>query len=136
MTSGLRLSRRTTHCPTYYLPPDSIQHQNGIEITHTPKSSFCEWKGPAAYHQLRVNGTTIKDRIWSYPRPTSRFEEIRGYYSFYASSSSQPAQTGAAGWKCYVDKELVVPQAGDFYGGWITDNIKGQIKGGPGTWGW
>ena len=26
--------------------------------------------------------------------------------------------------------------ARDFYGGWVTRNIKGKMKGGPGTWGW
>jgi hypothetical protein len=27
-------------------------------------------------------------------------------------------------------------QEGDFYGGWITPDIVGSFKGGPGTWGW
>ena len=30
----------------------------------------------------------------------------------------------------------VVPQPGDFYGGWMTSDIEGPVKGGPGTWGW
>ena len=29
-----------------------------------------------------------------------------------------------------------MPQAGDFYGGWITPDISGPFKGGPGTRGW
>jgi hypothetical protein len=29
-----------------------------------------------------------------------------------------------------------VAQEGDFYGGWITAEIVGPLKGGPGTWGW
>ncbi len=37
---------------------------------------------------------------------------------------------------CYVDDEQVQPQAGDFYGGWITSDIVGPFKGGPGTTGW
>ena len=28
------------------------------------------------------------------------------------------------------------PQPGDFYGGWVTSDIEGKVKGGPGTWGW
>jgi hypothetical protein len=27
-------------------------------------------------------------------------------------------------------------QAGDFYGGWITNRVVGPLKGGPGTFGW
>jgi hypothetical protein len=37
---------------------------------------------------------------------------------------------------CYVDDERVQPQPGSFYGGWITKNIVGPFKGGPGTKGW
>ena len=33
-------------------------------------------------------------------------------------------------------EERVVPQPGDFYGGWITSHVKGPFKGAPGTLGW
>ncbi len=35
-----------------------------------------------------------------------------------------------------VDGEVVVPQDGGFYGGWITGRVTGPIKGGPCSWGW
>ena len=35
-----------------------------------------------------------------------------------------------------MDGEKVEPQPGDFYGGWVTNDIEGRVKGGPGTWGW
>jgi hypothetical protein len=38
--------------------------------------------------------------------------------------------------RCTVDGEAVTPQAGGFYGGWITSRVVGPFKGGPGTWGW
>ena len=34
---------------------------------------------------------------------------------------------------CYVDSEKVQVQEDDFYGGWITNDIVGPIKEGPGT---
>ena len=37
---------------------------------------------------------------------------------------------------CFVDGELVRPQAGGFYGGWITDDVVGPFKGGPGSQLW
>ena len=37
---------------------------------------------------------------------------------------------------CYVDGELVVPQPGGFYGGWITSRVAGPFKGIPGSRGW
>ena len=35
-----------------------------------------------------------------------------------------------------MDGERVRAQDGDFYGGWITDEIVGPFKGGAGTRGW
>ena len=37
---------------------------------------------------------------------------------------------------CFVDGDRVEPQEGGFYGGWVTPDIVGPIKGGPGTQGW
>jgi hypothetical protein len=37
---------------------------------------------------------------------------------------------------CFVDDEMVTPQPGGFYGGWITAGIAGPFKGEPGTRGW
>ena len=33
-------------------------------------------------------------------------------------------------------REVVTPQPGGCYGGWITADVVGPFKGGPGTWGW
>jgi hypothetical protein len=38
--------------------------------------------------------------------------------------------------ECYVDDERVTAQEGDFYGGWLTSDVEGPFKGGPGTAGW
>ena len=67
-----------------------------------------------------------ENAAWSYPDPTPGFAAIRDHYCFYAGRVDA----------CYVDDEQVTPQAGDFYGGWITANIVGPFKGGPGTLGW
>ncbi|KAL8757925.1 MAG: hypothetical protein Q9184_004083 [Pyrenodesmia sp. 2 TL-2023] len=114
----------TTHPPTYYLPPSSLF----IPLTRSSHSSFCEWKGAATYWNITNpsnESEVVKNRIWSYPQPTKGFSPIKDYLSFYAGP-----------WDCYVDGEKVEPQPGDFYGGWVTSDIEGPIKGGPGTWGW
>lgn len=60
----------------------------------------------------------MPNRIWSYDRPTKGFESIKGHLSFYAGP-----------WDCFVDGEKVEPQPGDFYGGWVTSDIDGMVKG-------
>ena len=38
--------------------------------------------------------------------------------------------------ECTVDGERATAQEGGFYGGWITSDILGPVKGAPGTEGW
>ena len=63
---------------------------------------------------------------WSYEQPSPAYAEIAGAVAFY------PSRVG----ECRVDGVVVAPQEGDFYGGWITPDITGPFKGGPGTRGW
>ena len=96
-----------------------------MPLTRTPRSSFCEWKGRATYYTVTApgGGAAVADRIWSYDDPTPGFTPLRGCLSFYAGP-----------WDCYVDGERVEPQPGDFYGGWVTSDIEGIVKGRNGNW--
>jgi uncharacterized protein (DUF427 family) len=113
----------TSHPPVYYLPPADIQMQY---LQVTSRSSFCEWKGNALYYHVIVKNRRLENVAWAYPNPTEKFKRIEGYLAFYAQQMDA----------CYVDGEIVTPQPGEFYGGWITANIVGPFKGSPGSWGW
>src|SRR5947209_16203888 len=52
----------TSHPPSWYLPPGSVQKDRLIA---TPKQSHCEWKGTAAYWTVRVAGRTVENAAWS-----------------------------------------------------------------------
>jgi uncharacterized protein (DUF427 family) len=113
----------TSHPPVYYIPPEDVQL---LYCQPNPRSTYCEWKGVAAYYNLVVGERQAEQAAWYYPEPTPAFTTIRNHVAFY------PSRVDA----CYVDGELVQSQAGDFYGGWITADIVGPFKGEPGTWGW
>lgn len=113
----------TSHPPVYYIPPEDIKMQY---LQRVSQGSFCEWKGQAIYFNLEVRDKRVNNVAWSYPQPTARFADIANYIAFY------PQYMDA----CYVNDELVQPQPGGFYGGWITKDIVGPFKGEPGTWGW
>lgn len=113
----------TSHPPVYYIPPEDIQQQYLIPVAQT---SYCEWKGRGAYYTVRVGDRQAENVAWYYPNPTPTFASIENYVAFYA----EPMDA------CYVDGELVTPQPGNFYGGWITKDIVGPFKGEPGSWGW
>lgn len=121
-TRALRVLE-TSHPPTYYVPPDDAR----LDLLESGGGrSVCEWKGAATYHDLRVGERVIPDVAWSYERPEPRYEALRGYLAFY------PGRVDEA----WVGDERATPQAGGFYGGWITSRVRGPFKGEPGTRGW
>lgn len=113
----------TSHPPVYYIPPNDVKLEYLERNTHV---TMCEFKGQASYYDLLLGGTRTSNVAWFYPQPAPGYEVIKNYVAFY------PSKVDA----CLVDGELVEPQIGDFYGGWITRNIVGPFKGGAGTWGW
>jgi uncharacterized protein (DUF427 family) len=113
----------TSHPPTYYLP--GADFAEGV-LQPTAGHTFCEWKGQASYADLVTPLATALRAAWTYPDPIVGFENLAGYYAV------MPALVDA----CTVDGEVVVPQEGGFYGGWITRRVVGPFKGGPDTRGW
>jgi uncharacterized protein (DUF427 family) len=121
-TCAARRVLETASPPTFYLPPESMQLDC---LRPDTGSSFCEWKGRAAYFSVCIAKHCLKHAAWTYPEPFPEFTAIRNYLAFYPH-----------GLECYVDGERVRAQAGGFYGGWITDQIVGPFKGDPDTGGW
>lgn len=113
----------TSHPPTYYLP--IADFTEGVLVA-VSGNSFCEFKGMASYFDLVVAGERISRGAWTYENPSKGFETLAGKVALYASNVDH----------CQVGDEVVIPQDGDFYGGWITSNLEGPFKGAPGTLGW
>lgn len=123
-TTGAFRILETSHPPVYYMPPeDFIQ---GVLQSSESNMSFCEWKGSAKYFDINLNNLRIERAAWCYPNPSSEMKMIKDYIAVYAFKVDG----------CYVDGEKAKPQEGNFYGGWITKDLTGPFKGGPGTMGW
>lgn len=113
----------TSHPPTYYLPrhafvPDALRPVAG--------SPWCEWKGAASYYDLVAGDRVAARAAWTYPEPMPGFEVLIDHLAVMPGLVD----------RCTVDGEEVRPQAGDFYGGWITARVAGPFKSEPGTRGW
>ncbi len=121
-TSGQRVLE-TSHPPNYYVPLTDVA--DGA-LERTVGASFCEFKGRAHYFRVHGGGVTVDEGAWGYDDPAPAYASLRGHVAFYASRMDA----------CFVDDERVIPQPGAFYGGWITADIAGPFKGGPGTRGW
>jgi uncharacterized protein (DUF427 family) len=114
----------TASPPTIYVPREDVREEllseaEGVE-------TLCEWKGTASYVHAEAGGKRAQRVAWYYPEPKEGFEQLVGHLAFY------PRRVDAA----YLDDELVTPQPGAYYGGWITEEIEGPFKGEPGSEGW
>ncbi len=114
----------TSQPPAYYVPPSAV---NAELLSPNARETFCEWKGVASYADVVVEGhSPLPASAWVYRQPSASFAELVGHWAFYAQMLDE----------CWVDDEQVDPNDGSFYGGWITANVKGPFKGGPGTLHW
>ena len=80
----------------------------------------------ARYFELITQQGTVSRVAWTYENPTQTFTPIAGYIAFYAGKVDE----------AWVGDVKVIPQPGDFYGGWVTPNLEGRIKGALGTNHW
>lgn len=112
----------TSHPPSWYIPAADVRREY---IYQSTKGSFCEWKGQASYWSIKAGNAVAEDAGWSYEDPSEPFSPIASCFAFYPHRVD-----------CYVDDERVQPQAGGFYGGWVTKDVVGPFKGSSGTSGW
>jgi len=113
----------TSHPPVYYVPRSAFAPGS---LEPAPGSSYCEFKGVAAYLTVRAGGSAADGAAWIYPEPSPGFESLADMVAVYPGRMDSVE----------VDGERVLPQAGGFYGGWITSRVVGPFKGEPGTMGW
>ncbi len=113
----------TASPPTIYIPRRDIAPDCLVPVAG---STVCEWKGTAAYGDLDVAGRRSERAAWWYPQPVPAYGALADHVAFF------PGRVDA----CYLDDERAASQDGDFYGGWITSDIRGPFKGAPGTLGW
>ena len=120
-TRALRVLE-TASPPTFYVPMADVVDGALVPVDGR---SICEWKGVAQYYDLVADGSRSAKAAWSYPQLPHRYAELADHVAFYPGKVA-----------CYVGDERVRPQEGNFYGGWVTDEIVGPWKGAPGTAGW
>ncbi|MEV8357761.1 DUF427 domain-containing protein [Microbacterium sp. NPDC076895] len=112
-----------------YPRPPRLEHVDAFapgSLRSGEGTSLCEFKGQAAYLDVAANGRIAPRVGWTYPHPSRGFEQLTGRLALYPGPMD----------RCTVDGEIVTPQPGNFYGGWITSDIRGPFKGVPGSGGW
>ena len=111
----------TSHPPTIYIPATHVRRD--LLADSDTRSRWCEFKGGARYLDAIVEGRRFIAVGWCYPSPAPGHEALRDHIAF------SPGRVDAA----WLDEDRIRPQEGDFYGGWITSDLIGPLKGPPGT---
>lgn len=122
-TRALRILE-TSHPPTIYVPPQDVLP--GALRPVPRRTSFCEWKGVARYLDVLGGDAVAEAAAWTYPDPVAAYAALRDHIAFYPSRMD----------RCRLDDEVVQAQEGDFYGGWVTADLRGPFKGAAGTRHW
>ena len=115
--SGQRVLE-TAGAPTYYFPPQDV---NESLVRCTEHVYHCEWKGISRAFAIQ----DVANAGWLLTAVYPEFSILYGWYAFY------PQQL-----RCFVGRERVRAQPGGYYGGWVTHNLLGPIKGEPGSDSW
>ena len=122
----------TSHPPTVYLPRTAFTE--GV-LSPAERRTLCEFKGVARYVDVVVPGVpALRDVGWWYPpgqegawaADGATYPELVDRVALYPAHFDEITFGG----------ERVVPQPGGFYGGWITSDVVGPFKGGPGSRSW
>lgn len=64
----------------HYFPRSALKDEL---IQPSDHSSFCPWKGTAAYFHIEVDGQRNDNAVWIYPDPKPAAAEIRDRVAFW-----------------------------------------------------
>ena len=79
-TNALAL-REASYPPVMYVP---IADVDRTLLTESETTSYCPYKGEAAYYSITAGDRVIKDAIWYYPEPYDAVAPIADHVAFYA----------------------------------------------------
>lgn len=119
---GLRVLE-TSHPPVYYFPIEDVLP--GV-LEAGARIRYNEFKGEVRYYAVTLGDRRVEDAAWGYVTPTAGYESLVGYVAFAPALMDE----------CRVDGEVVKPQPGTYYGGWITKDVIGPFKGERGSSDW
>ncbi len=109
----------TASPPTVYVPREDVREHF---LERASGTTMCEWKGEAVYYDVVTRDGRWPRAAWTYPHPWPGFEAVAGLLAFYPRMLT-----------CRLGGETVRPQPGGFYGGWLTSDVVGPVKGEPGA---
>jgi uncharacterized protein (DUF427 family) len=72
--------REASYPPVQYIPRRDVDMSALMRSSHT---TYCPYKGDAAYYSIQVGGTRSINAVWTYETPFEATAQIKEYVAFY-----------------------------------------------------
>ncbi len=72
--------RESSYPPVQYIPREDVDL---TALTRSGTTTYCPYKGEAAYFSIPAGGERSVDAIWTYEAPYDAVAEIRDHLAFY-----------------------------------------------------
>jgi uncharacterized protein (DUF427 family) len=89
-TSALKL-REASYRPVYYIPLADVDQ---TLLKRTDSSTYCPFKGNAAYYSIVTPEGELRDAIWTYETPYPAVAAIASHVAFYPNRVEITADQG------------------------------------------
>ena len=81
-TAAALTLREANYAPVQYIPRGDADM---AQLKRSAHSSYCPYKGEAAYFDIPALGEKGANAVWTYEQPYAAVAEIAGYLAFYPS---------------------------------------------------
>jgi len=72
--------KEAAYPPVQYIPREDVRMDLLQRVSHT---TYCPYKGDAAYYSIAVDGKTAANAVWTYEQPYAAVASIEGKLAFY-----------------------------------------------------
>ncbi|MDA0674899.1 MAG: DUF427 domain-containing protein [Proteobacteria bacterium] len=72
--------REATYPPVHYIPRKDVDM---TLLSRTDHTTYCPFKGDAAYYSIPVGGKRSVNAVWTYEQPHAAVNDIKDHVAFY-----------------------------------------------------
>ncbi|MFE0026634.1 DUF427 domain-containing protein [Amycolatopsis sp. NPDC059021] len=74
--------RESTYPAVHYIPREDVDF--GV-LERTEHTTYCPYKGDAAYYSFSADGESVENGVWTYEAPYDAVAPIKDHVAFYAT---------------------------------------------------